>query len=80
MRVRDAEEEEDWTDEPFAETSGDEPDLGPDERDSDLLDGSWEMRYYAGRVTQRDWTNVYIGIGILIVVSLVLPAVLVLTR
>lgn len=80
MRVRDAEDEEDWTDEVFDDDADLGPDLGPDERDSDLLDGSWEMRYYAGRVAQRDWTNVYIGIGILIVVSLVLPGILVLTR
>lgn len=80
MRVRDAEDEDDWVDDAFDDDGDPGPDLGPDERDGDLLDGSWEMRYYAGRENPRDWTTVYIGIGILIVVSLVLPGILVLTR
>jgi len=78
MRVRGA-EDEDWLEDEEAEEEY-EPDLGPDERDMDLIDGSWEERYYAGRTRQRDWTNVYVGIGILVVVSMLLPAVLVLTR
>jgi hypothetical protein len=57
-----------------------EPDLGPDERDRDLLDGSWEERYYGGRVRRRDWNAVYVGVALLIVLAFLVPAVLVLTR
>ena len=58
----------------------DGPDLGPDERDRDLMDGSWEENYYAGRVRGRDWRSVGIGIGLLVVIGLVLPGILVLLR
>jgi hypothetical protein len=57
-----------------------ERDLGPDERDMDLLDGSWEQDYYAGRVRSRDWRSVGIGIALLLLIALTLPAVLVLER
>jgi hypothetical protein len=50
----------------------DEPDLGPDERDLDLLDGTWEEDYYAGRVRTRDWANITVAISLLIVVAMVL--------
>jgi hypothetical protein len=55
-------------------------DLGPDEHDLDLLDGSWEQDYYAGRTRSIDWHAVGIGIGLLVLIALVLPAVLVLTH
>lgn len=77
VRIRDAEDDA-WLDEPEAEEL--EPDLGPDERDMDLIDGSWEERYYSGRERPRDWTNIFLGIGLLVVLSMVLPAILVLTR
>jgi hypothetical protein len=57
-----------------------EPDLGPDERDRDLLDGSWEQDYYAGRHRTRDWHSVYVGLALLVLLSLVVPALLVLFR
>ncbi|MGK2964431.1 MAG: hypothetical protein ACSLFM_02365, partial [Tepidiformaceae bacterium] len=71
MRVRDEEDEDDWQ-EPPVEEDWEAPDLGPDERDRDLLDGSWEMKYYSGQVNRRDWSNVYLGIGILVVLSILL--------
>ena len=40
-----------------------QPDLGPDERDAVLMDGSWEQRYYAGQERQRDWTTVYAALA-----------------
>ena len=55
-------------------------DLGPDERDLDLLDGSWEHDYYAGRTKSVDWQTVGIGVGLLLLVALILPAVLVFTN
>jgi hypothetical protein len=55
-------------------------DLGPDERDRDLLDGSWESDYYAGRTRSIDWQTVGIGVGILVLIALILPAVLVFTN
>lgn len=54
--------------------------LGPDERDADLLDGTWEQRYYSGRARPRDWSGVYLGLALLIVLAFVLPMLLVFTR
>jgi hypothetical protein len=51
------------------------PSLGPDERDADLMDGSWETRYYTGQTRSRDWNAVGIGIGLLLVTALVVPLV-----
>ncbi len=53
---------------------------GPDERDLDLLDGSWEQQYYSGRIRTRDWNAVRVGVAILVIASLVIPMFLVLTR
>ena len=66
---------EDDEDDEFVE---DEPELGPDERDADLLDGSWEEAYYAGRVRRRDWNSIAAAIGILFLLGLLLPTLLVL--
>jgi hypothetical protein len=55
-------------------------DLGPDERDRDLIDGSWEADYYAGRTRSIDWQTVGIGVGLLLLIALILPAVLVFTN
>lgn len=46
------------------------PDLGPDERDRDLLDGSWEEDYYAGRVRTRDWRAITVGISLLVLAAM----------
>ncbi len=46
----------------------------------DLLDGSWEERHYAGQARQRDWQNIGIGIGLLVLIALILPAILVFLR
>lgn len=59
------------------DTGDDGPDLGSDERDLDLLDGSWEERYYAGRIRSRDWTSIMLALGLLVLLGLLLPAVLV---
>ncbi|GAB4329500.1 MAG: hypothetical protein Kow0010_13840 [Dehalococcoidia bacterium] len=54
--------------------------LGPDERDLDLLDGTWEQRYYSGQVRHRDWNAVALGISLIVIAALVLPALLVILR
>lgn len=53
------------------------PDLGPDERDIDLMDGTWEERYYSGKARSRDWNTIGVGIAVLVLVSLVVPMALV---
>lgn len=53
------------------------PNLGPDERDMDLMDGSWEQRYYSGKEGRRDWNTIGVGIGLVVLVSLVVPMFLV---
>lgn len=72
-------ERDDWADD---EWDGDDETFapGPDERDRDLLDGSWEERYYAGRARRRDWSAVGVGITLLILLALVLPILLVALR
>ena len=51
-------------------------DLGPDERDLDLMDGSWEEKYYSGRMKTRNWNAIGAGIAVLVVASLVVPMIL----
>ncbi|MEO6398379.1 MAG: hypothetical protein ABIP13_07910 [Tepidiformaceae bacterium] len=53
------------------------PSLGPDERDMDLMDGSWEQRYYSGQERTRDWSTIGMAIALVVLVSLVVPMVLV---
>lgn len=65
---------------PEMEFDDDEPDLGPDERDRDLMDGSWEERYYSGRVRRRDWQSVYVGLALMALLGLVVPALVVVFR
>lgn len=50
------------------------PDLGPDARDRDLMDGSWEQRYYSGQQRTRNWGSITTGIGLLVLLSLLVPA------
>jgi hypothetical protein len=54
--------------------------LGPDERDRDLLDGSWEQRYRAGGVRRRDWHSIGIGLGLLALLGITVPLVLTVLR
>ncbi len=54
--------------------------LGPDEHDLDLLDGSWEQDYYSGKRRRRDWQNIGLAIAILLVLGLILPGILVVFR
>lgn|GEM_PF-997492 len=56
----------------------DEPDLGPDERDADLLDGTWEQRYYSGQLRTIDWHTIFVGLSLLALLGIVIPAILVL--
>ncbi|PFG72874.1 hypothetical protein [Tepidiforma thermophila] len=58
----------------------DDRDLGPDERDRDLMDGTWEQQYYSGQLRTRDWNTIALGIAILVVLALVLPMLLVVFR
>jgi hypothetical protein len=57
-----------------------EPNLGPDERDLDLLDGSWEKKYYGGRLRTRDWRSIGIGLSLLALLGLTIPIVLTVFR
>jgi hypothetical protein len=75
--IYDADDEDDSD---FGPPDGYGPDLGPDERDFDLIDGSWEQRYYRGETRSRDWNTIGIGIALLVLIAMLLPAVLVLTR
>jgi hypothetical protein len=59
---------------------GDDRDLGPDERDRDLMDGTWEQQYYSGQLRTRDWNTIALGVAILVVLALLLPMVLVVFR
>lgn len=65
---------------PLGRDSDDGRDLGPDERDRDLMDGSWEQQYYSGQLRTRDWNTVALGIAIIVVIALVLPMLLVALR
>lgn len=58
----------------------DDLDLGPDERDSDLLDGSWEADYYSGRHRSRNWNAIMLGLAILVVLGLLISTAGVLFR
>jgi hypothetical protein len=68
-------DDDDYEEEPFEEDAG--PDLGPDERDRDLMDGSWEARYYAGRERTRDWNTIGIGVALILLIAFLLPMFLV---
>ncbi len=48
---------------------------GPDERDRDLMDGTWEQEYYAGRVKTRNWNAIGAGIAILVLAGLIVPMI-----
>ncbi|MCY3646641.1 MAG: hypothetical protein OXH07_06680 [Chloroflexi bacterium] len=54
--------------------------FGPDERDRDLLDGSWEQQYYAGGHRRRDWNTIGIGVALLFLMGLLLPTLLFVLR
>jgi hypothetical protein len=76
-------DDEDEDNEPISLGSGgdwDGPNLGPDEHDRDLMDGSWEQRYYQGRTRKRDWTGIMTGLGLLVLLGMVLPAILLFFR
>ena len=60
------------------EDNGDEAGLGPDERDRDLMDGSWEDSYYAGDVKTRDWNTIIAGVSLIVLIAITIPMLLVL--
>jgi hypothetical protein len=62
------------------DASDDGPSLGPDERDRDLLDGSWEQEHYAGRQKRRDWNAILVGVSLLVLLAMLIPFVLNLTN
>jgi hypothetical protein len=73
--------EEAWDedDEPIS-LGGDAPDrddreLGPDERDLDLMDGSWEQDYYSGGRRSIDWHAVTVGLALLVLLGLLVPVI-----
>jgi hypothetical protein len=74
MQIRDQDDEEFDDDGELL----DEPDLGPDERDADLLDGSWEQRQYTKPARRGDWEALKVGVALVVVAALVLPMLLVL--
>ncbi len=65
---------------PLGRAAEDDRDLGPDDRDRDLMDGSWEQRYYSGQLRTRDWNTIALGIALIVVIALVLPMLLVALR
>lgn len=79
-----ADDEDDEDDEPIALGTRDDdwegPHLGPDEHDRDLMDGSWEERYYQGRHRTRDWNGIMTGLGLLVLLGMLVPALVVLFR
>lgn len=72
MPIRIADDEED--DEPYEDVHDDAP--GPDERDRDLMDGSWEADYYSGRQKSRNWNAIGVAIAILVLAGMILPMIL----
>jgi len=50
---------------------------GPDERDRDLIDGSWEERYYSREHRERNWGAIGLAVAIILVLAMVLPGILV---
>jgi hypothetical protein len=46
---------------------------GPDERDLDLMDGSWEQEYYAGRLKTRNWNAIGAGVAIVVLAAILVP-------
>ena len=75
MHVRDEEEDDDLDE--FDEGE-DLVDLGPDERDRDLMDGTWEVEHYSGRHKTRDWNTITAGVALIVLIALIVPMFLVL--
>lgn len=48
---------------------------GPDERDRDLMDGTWEAEYYSGRIKTRNWGAIGAGVAILVLAGMVVPMI-----
>ena len=50
----------------------DELALGPDERDADLMDGTWEQKYYSGRLKSFNWQAIMVALGLLVAAGLII--------
>ena len=50
---------------------------GPDERDRDLIDGTWERKYYSGKLRQFNWAALYPWLAFILILSMVIPVVLI---
>jgi hypothetical protein len=53
-------------------------DLGPDDRDRDLMDGTWAQKYYSGKMKSRNWNAITAGVALVVVASLIIPMLMVL--
>lgn len=73
LGLDDADEDEEWDDDEVYAP-------GPDARDRDLMDGTWEERYYTGRERHFDWNSVIIALGLIALIALVVPGLLVVFR
>lgn len=78
INVYDEEEYDELEDDEYFDEYDDGPNLGPDELDQDLLDGSWEQAYYAGQERPRDWNSIVVGLSLLALAGMVIPLILVL--
>lgn len=58
----------------------DERYLGPDERDADLLDGSWEAERHATGHRARDWRAIGAAVSLLVLMGLLVPLIAVFGR
>lgn len=67
-------------DDPADDEDDSEALFGPDERDRDLVDGSWEQRYYSGQQRQRDWSSIGLAFAIVLILAMLLPGLLVVLR
>lgn len=65
---------------PPADEEDDGIELGPDERDMDLMDGTWESEYYSGRQRVRNWNLIMLVLGLLVVAGLLVSTASVLFR
>ena len=61
---------------PSARTAKTKRSLGPDARDLDLMDGSWERDYYSGRVRTRDWNTIAKGLALVVLAAIFIPLLL----
>jgi len=70
------EEDEEEDDDPIPlDAFDDGPNLGPDERDRDLMDGTWERDYYGGKLRSVNWNAIVVAVSLLVLAGLIVPLV-----